>query len=76
MSRLTLNAVNKAIAARGIAAELVQANGYLYFTGDAVQWAFTSMVMVPHLNDLGLDSWMYELDQCVADSKERAPWTP
>lgn len=71
MARLTLKAVNKAIAARGIKAELVQGKDYLYFFGDDVELAeSTSVWGVCRLNHLSLDRWMVELDAIVADHKK------
>ena len=67
---LTLKAVNKAIAARGIKAELVQGDGYLWFSGDDVEFAYTTSVAVCRLNHLTLERWMQELDDFVADSKK------
>jgi hypothetical protein len=67
---LTLKAVNKAIAARGIKAELVQGNGYLWFFGADVEYAQTTSVSVCRLNHLTLERWMSELDSFVADSKK------
>lgn len=67
---LTLKAVNKAIAARGIKAELYQADGYLYFYGDDVDLAYTTSVAVCRLNHLTLERWMQELDEIVASHKK------
>jgi len=67
---LTLKAVNKAIAARGIKAELIQGDGYLYFVGDDVEYAHTTSVSVCRLNHLTLERWMQELDDFVAETKK------
>ena len=68
---LTLKAVNKAIAARGIKAEIVQGDGYLYFFGDDVELAdSTSVWGVCRLNHLSLERWMVELDSIVANHKK------
>lgn len=58
--RLTLKAVNKAIAAAGIKDELVKGNGYFYFWGDKASTWYCSSVMVPRLNDLTFADWMAE----------------
>ncbi|WP_082789640.1 protelomerase family protein, partial [Acetobacter malorum] len=58
--RLTFRAVNAAIAAEGIVAELVQGDGYLYFVGDDVEHADGTSVMVPRLNLFSLDRWLEE----------------
>ena len=62
---LTLKTVNAAIAAKGIAAELVQGEGYLYFVGDAVDGAYTTSVAVCRLNHLTLDQWLAELKKIM-----------
>lgn len=67
---LTIKAVNKAIAARGIKAEIVQGDGYLWFFGDDVEFAHTTSVSVCRLNHLTLERWMAELDDFVADHKK------
>lgn len=61
MARLTINNVNKALAAAGIDAELVKGNGYFWFCGnEAVSW-FTSSVYVPRLSDLPtVEAWVAE----------------
>lgn len=67
---LTIKGVNKAIAARGIKAEIVQGDGYLYFFGDDVELAHsTSVYGVCRLNHMPLERWMAELDRIVADHK-------
>ena len=68
MTRLTLKAVNKAIAAKGIKAELVKGEGYFYFIGDAVETghADSTSVWAFSLNQLNLDAWLDELDVIVA----------
>ena len=71
MKRLTMKSANKAIAARGIKAELVKGDcGYFYFVGDDVEYANTTSVSVYQLNHLTLDQWMADLDSFVADSKK------
>lgn len=67
---LTIKAVNKAIAARGIKAEIVQGDGYLWFFGADVELAHTTSVSVCRLNHLTLERWMLELDDFVADHKK------
>lgn len=64
---LTLKQVNKAIVAKGIAAELVKGEGYYYFIGDAVDGAFTTSVGVYRLNQLPLEQWLAELDKIIVD---------
>lgn len=62
MTRLTIKAVNKAIAARGIKAELVKGTDFFYFTGNAVGKFDSTKVYVTHINDLPLQRWLDELD--------------
>lgn len=58
MTRLTLKAVNKALAEAGAAETLVQAKDYFYFAdGEAERWPET-MVVVCRLNDLTLTEWI------------------
>ena len=73
MGKLTLKTVNKAIADKGIKAELVQSKGYLYFIGEDVELAYTTSVCVPRLNRLSLEQWMFELDLLVIESKGVIP---
>lgn len=70
MPRLTIKSVNKAIAARGIKAEIFQGDGYLYFYGDDVELAYTTSVAVCRLNHLSLERWMQELDDIVDSHKK------
>lgn len=62
MARLTLKSIAKALVAEGFPAdiELVQGDGYLYFSGgDAHTW-YSSSVCVCRLNHLTLDQWIAE----------------
>lgn len=68
---LTIKGVNKAIAARGIKAEICQGDGYLYFFGDDVELAYSTSVAVCRLNHLTLERWMVALDTIVADHKKQ-----
>lgn len=70
---ITIKAVNKAIAASGIKAELVRANGYFYFDGDDVAFAYSASVMVSRLNDLSLEQWLIELREKLDDHNSRKP---
>lgn len=72
MARLTIKSVNKAIAARGIKAELVKGDGYFWFSGDDVEYASTTSVMVFNLNSMPIESWMADLDMFVAEHKKVA----
>lgn len=68
MARLTIKSVNKAIAARGIDAEIVNGGDYFYFIGDAVDNRDTTSVFVAKLNDLTLDRWLEELDGFIKNT--------
>jgi hypothetical protein len=63
--------VNKVIRAAGIDAQLVKGSGYFYFTGAAVEGAFTTSVNVYLLADLTLEEWMKELVEILADAEDR-----
>lgn len=71
MARLTLKSVNAAIKAKGINAELVKGDGYFWFDGVDVEFAYSPSVMVFQLNHLTLEQWMEELDAKVQDHKSR-----
>lgn len=59
--RTTLAAVNKALAAAGIDAELVKGRGYFYFAGSAVDCAKEQGVYgVFRLSDLSVTQWVEE----------------
>jgi hypothetical protein len=65
---LTLKAVNKAIAAHGIKAELVKGADFFYFTGVAVGKLDSTKVYVTRVNDLPLQRWLDELDGFIKRS--------
>jgi hypothetical protein len=67
---ITIRTVNKAIAARGVAAQLVKGRGYYYFVGDAVSRATHTGVMVFRLNQLTVSEWLDELDRVLATIPE------
>lgn len=58
--RLTIASVNKALREWGIVGELVQGNGYLYFSGDDFDNCRSTSVAVCWLNDLSLVGWLAE----------------
>lgn len=67
MTRLTLKRVNAVLAAAGAREELVQGNGYLYFSeGEAHCWPNCS-VPVCRLNHLSLEQWVNEWRQLKGD---------
>ena len=56
--RLTLKAVNKALAEEGASEILVRGHGFHYFTqGSTARWP-TSLVMKPRLADYTLEQWV------------------
>lgn len=68
MKRLTLKAVNKALAAAGIKDELVKGKDYFYFWGEKAQTWYGSSVMTCQLNSLTIEQWIAEyrhLEQCA-----------
>lgn len=57
----TLAAVNKALAAAGIDAELVKGRGYFYFVGSDMDYAEEQGVYgVFRLSDLSVTQWVEE----------------
>lgn len=58
--RLTLNAINKALAAKGCGERLVKGNGYWYFAEGKAHFWPSSSVLVYRLNDLTLEQWLEE----------------
>lgn len=64
--RTTLAAVNKALAAAGIDAELVKGRGYFYFVGSVVDYAEEQGVCgVFRLSDLSVAQWVEEARQRI-----------
>ena len=62
MPRATIPAINKAIAALGIEAELIRAKGYFYFTGPSVETCSRQGVYgVTRVGDLTVEQWLGEL---------------
>lgn len=59
--------INKALAAKGIKAELIKGEGYFYFIGDDVDCNVDG-VYVFSLNELTLDRW---IDEAVSATKPR-----
>jgi hypothetical protein len=58
--RLTVKAINDALARQGYKARLEKAAGYFYFwTGDAAEW-LERTVRVRNVNDLTLQEWLNE----------------
>lgn len=59
--RTTITAINKALAAAGIDAELVKGRGYFYFVGSDMDYAEEQGVYgVFRLSDLSVTQWVEE----------------
>lgn len=70
----TLKQINKAIAAKGIKAELCKGEGYYFAFGDDVQYAYaTSINGIAYLNMQSVEEWVKDVELIAADSKEREP---
>lgn len=69
--KLTITNVNKALAAAGIAAELVKGKGYFWFSGDEASDWYTSSVGVPRLDSLRMETtvadWVAQYETMRAD---------
>jgi hypothetical protein len=62
-ARVTLKAVNDALAKRGSRARLMKANGYFYFDdGEAASW-LDKTVATPTVGSRTLDQWLEEFDR-------------
>ena len=61
--RVTLKAVNDALAKRGTDARLMKASGYFYFdSGEAASW-LDKTVPVPTIGSRTLEQWLEEFDR-------------
>jgi len=61
--RVTLKAVNDALAKRGRSARLMKASGYFYFdSGEAANW-IDKTVYTPTVGSRTLEQWLEELDR-------------
>ena len=61
--RLTLKAVNDALAARGESARLIKGDGRFYFdSGDAANW-IDKTVAAKTLSSLTLEQWLAEFER-------------
>jgi hypothetical protein len=61
--RVTVKAVNDALAKRGRTARLFKADGYFYFdSGEAADW-IDKTVSQPTLGSLTLEQWLQEFDR-------------
>jgi hypothetical protein len=69
--RVTLNAVNRALAALGHKEKLVKGNGYFYFIEGDSAWWYSTSVYTFHLNDLTVEQWVAEHAEKRADALAR-----
>jgi hypothetical protein len=61
--RVTLKAVNDALAKRGSGARLMKASGYFYFdSGEAANW-IDKTVYTPTVGSRTLEQWLEEFDR-------------
>ena len=61
--RVTLKAVNDALAKRGKSSRLMKANGYFYFdSGEAASW-LDKTVATPTVGSRTLEQWLEEFDR-------------
>jgi hypothetical protein len=61
--RVTLKAVNDALAKRGRSARLMKASGYFYFdSGEAANW-IDKTVYTPTVGSRTLEQWLEEFDR-------------
>lgn len=74
MSRVTIPAVNKALRAEGINAELVRGKDYFWFDGPDVEWAESPSVMTCYISDLTLETWLGEARRIRDESNARNPY--
>lgn len=69
--RLSVSTVNSAIARAGIKAQLVRGQGYFYFTGQAVELAYSTSVPVHKITQLTEAQWLEELRAIAEASSSR-----
>lgn len=70
---LQLRAVNRALAARGIALELVKGEGYFYVVGDGVECLHSASIYVYRLNDMTLERWVEAVATFAEEIAEYQP---
>ena len=68
--RVTLKAVNEALAKRGRGARLMKANGYFYFDeGEAASW-LDKTVATPTVGSRTLEQWLEEFDRLAKVNRD------
>lgn len=68
--RVTVKAVNDALAKRGRGARLMKASGYFYFdSGDAASW-IDKTVATPTVGSRTLEQWLEEFDRLERVNRE------
>ena len=70
---LTYKKVNAELQKLDPTAELVKSikGDYHYFLGDSIRYSYTTSVMVPQLNNLRLETWVFEFKLFQEESKRR-----
>lgn len=72
MARLTIKAIEKAIGDERI--ELIKGDGYYWFAFDNEREIYeTHSVYVNRLNDLTLETWLYEAEVLMKKVKRNFP---
>lgn len=75
MTRITLTAVNAALEAAGIKAELMRSTiggGYHYFIGEDVERVMTATVYVAHTTTYTIPQWVELAHQLKRESNGRS----
>lgn len=66
--KTTRAAVNAALKAQGIDAELVQGKGYCYFAGPATIEFFATAVSTMRVSDLSVEQWLESFAALAANA--------
>ncbi len=66
--RSTIANINAAIKAEGLHAELCRGKDYFYFVGTSVEFAYSTMVLVPRLSDMTVPEWCAEASRMAKES--------
>lgn len=67
MARVTINNINKAIAAAGSDFEIVNGNGYFYFVSPT-SMLHDQSVYVNHLTVYSVEEWLKELQDKIVET--------
>lgn len=69
----TIKQVNAALRKASIDAELVRGDGYHYFVGPDVEYAFGTVVCTLYTSHLTVEQWLELATEFRDESHERAP---